>query len=156
MGIGNNLKTILEKYGKTTAWLSRETGIPASTLRSIISRDSDSIGSYYVFAICETLKISMDELLGDYYSPPDYNPYQNRLAALTTLVGFLGYDVTTEIGQMDFMDNPTPDKIELRGRGEKITIPLDRFDAIGDEIIDYFDYQIQKYKKGSNNGTKNE
>jgi len=40
MGVGKNIGLRLGKDGKSAAWLSRQTGIPATTLRSIISKDT--------------------------------------------------------------------------------------------------------------------
>lgn len=40
MGFGKNLKNILDKKNKTVVWLSKETGIPSTTIYSMIKRDN--------------------------------------------------------------------------------------------------------------------
>ena len=56
MAIGKLIKEELQARGKTVAWLARETGIPATTLRSTISRDS-SVKFDYLQRIQEALGV---------------------------------------------------------------------------------------------------
>lgn len=44
MGFGKQLKIVLEEIDMSVATLSRETGIAATTLYSIIDRDTDNVG----------------------------------------------------------------------------------------------------------------
>lgn len=62
MGIGHNIKRELERQGKSVAWLARKTEIPATTLRSAISRDSDNISEDKVYRISSALNVTMKDL----------------------------------------------------------------------------------------------
>lgn len=60
--IGERIQKQLKESNKSVAWLSRETGIPATTLRSAISRGSDNISIDRIYRISNALDITMDEL----------------------------------------------------------------------------------------------
>lgn len=60
--IGNKVKDELKKQGKSVAWLARETGIPATTLRSAFSKDNDNISIEALRRIASALKVPMASL----------------------------------------------------------------------------------------------
>lgn len=70
MGIGNRIGELLKNQSRTAAWLSRETGIPATTLRSMISRDSDRADIETIGKIAAALGCPVTELISpqEYYS----------------------------------------------------------------------------------------
>ena len=61
MSIGANIKKHLGE-NRSVAWLSRATGIPATTLRSAIVRDSNNISRDKVYLISKALGVSMEDL----------------------------------------------------------------------------------------------
>lgn len=64
MGIGKNISALLEKRGITVAQLSRETGIAATTVYSIIQRDSDSVTISTLQKVCDALDVEIWEIIG--------------------------------------------------------------------------------------------
>lgn len=64
MGIGKNINNQLEKKGMTVAQLARDSGIAASTIYSIIQRDSDSVSINTLQCIAGVLKIEIWDLIG--------------------------------------------------------------------------------------------
>lgn len=64
MGIGANLKNILNKKNMTVADLSKLSGIPKTTLYSMIKRDGENEKHETLKLLCASLDIIMDELLG--------------------------------------------------------------------------------------------
>lgn len=64
MGIGKNINDQIEKKGITVAQLSRETGIAATTVYSIIQRDSDSVAVNTLQKIAEALGVEIWDLIG--------------------------------------------------------------------------------------------
>ena len=64
MGIGSKIGALLKEQGRSAAWLSRETEIPATTLRSMISRDSDRADIDALEKIASALGCSFVDLLG--------------------------------------------------------------------------------------------
>ena len=64
MGIGKNINDQLERKGMTVAQLSRETGIAATTVYSIIQRDSDSVTVNTLQKVSEALGVEIWDLMG--------------------------------------------------------------------------------------------
>lgn len=62
MGTGARIKELLEKDGKSVAWLARETGIPATTLRSAISKDRNNISISTMNKIAQALGVTVKSL----------------------------------------------------------------------------------------------
>jgi transcriptional regulator with XRE-family HTH domain len=62
MAFGRNLKTYLSKNNITVVWLSKETGIPAQTIYSIIKRDANPDVSKAI-KISVALNIDIKDLL---------------------------------------------------------------------------------------------
>ncbi len=60
MGIGKILKGVLAKRNIKVSELSDMTGIPRSTLYSMIQRDSSKIDSKHLSNICNVLDVSID------------------------------------------------------------------------------------------------
>ena len=64
MAIGKEIRKELDRQGHSVAWLSKTSGIKATTLRSIISRDSWNIQEDQLNTICVALGLKPHELLG--------------------------------------------------------------------------------------------
>lgn len=64
MGIGTNLKEILKAKGITVKELSEKSGIPASTIYSIIKRDNNTVQTNILKKLIDTLDISTNDLIG--------------------------------------------------------------------------------------------
>lgn len=62
MSIGKKVKEELKKQGKSVAWLARETGIPATTLRSAFSKDRDNISIATMQKISKALGVTLNSL----------------------------------------------------------------------------------------------
>lgn len=63
MALGKKLKNILKTKNMTVKELSKLTDIPATTLYSFISRDSETGKVDFLNKICETLGITLIDLL---------------------------------------------------------------------------------------------
>ena len=68
MAIGIRLKKILKEKNTTVAELSRQTGIKASTLYSIIRRDSESMAVEDLAYICDFFDVPMEFFTDDSYA----------------------------------------------------------------------------------------
>lgn len=72
MSIGAKIKETLAYDGKSVAWLSRETGIPATTLRSALSKeDGDNISVKMLYKISNALDVSLSDLSDGKYTFTD-------------------------------------------------------------------------------------
>lgn len=63
MAIGENIRQKLKAKGKSMVWLSEQTGIPASTIRSIVSRAGWSISDVKLGKIADALGTDPAELV---------------------------------------------------------------------------------------------
>ena len=66
MGIGKSIGEKLKAQNKTAAWLSKKTGIPATTIRSMITNDSDP-KTDNLKLMADALGCSIFELIGSDY-----------------------------------------------------------------------------------------
>lgn len=60
--LGELIKDELDRQGKSVAWLAKETGIPATTLRSTISRSSNKVSAERIHKIALALNTTIDAL----------------------------------------------------------------------------------------------
>lgn len=63
MGIGKEIKYLLEEKHRSVSWLSRETGIADNTLYAMIKRDSNNIATNNLFRITQALNTSTAALV---------------------------------------------------------------------------------------------
>ena len=71
MGIGKNLKRILQVKNMTVAELSRSTDISPQTFYAIIKRDSNKVKTDTLIKIAKALNVSTEELMG--IQPNEFN-----------------------------------------------------------------------------------
>lgn len=64
MGVGKRIKDILERRNMTVIMLADSTGIPSTTLYSMIKRDSDDEKFDILMRLCASLGVSLSELIG--------------------------------------------------------------------------------------------
>lgn len=89
MAFGKDLKEALEEQRRTVAWLSRKTGIPKTTLYSIIKRDSNT-DLATVASIAAALSLPLSDFidswnLEDISSKDDRSGLNNAHEAIETI-----------------------------------------------------------------------
>ena len=68
MGIGKTLSDILAEKGSNPNEISERTGIPSSTIYSIIRRDNMKVDITILAKICQVLNVSMERFYNEYYN----------------------------------------------------------------------------------------
>lgn len=63
MGIGKRIGEQLKKQNKTAAWLARQLEIPATTIRSMISRDSNKMDIDFINDVVQALDCRLSDIL---------------------------------------------------------------------------------------------
>ena len=69
MAIGARLKQIIDSNGIKVANLAELSGVPAPTIYSLLSRDSNKVSIDHLIKICRSLDVSVEELY--YYDVED-------------------------------------------------------------------------------------
>lgn len=77
MGIGTNLKNILNSKGMSFKELSEQTGISVNTLYSMTRRDANNLRSENLKKICSVLNIETTDLIPLRKAITRVNPYDN-------------------------------------------------------------------------------
>ena len=114
MGYGTNLKKILDEKGLTIKELSRKTGIAATTLYSIVQRDT-SVRYDSAIKIASVLDIPISAICKD-------NPYDDTetLPELKTSIGvseakekqsYISYRTAEIIKKFDYQELPMIDQL---------------------------------------------
>ena len=142
MAIGKRIGEVLKAQDKTAAWLSRETGIPATTIRSAISRDNSKFSYDSIKKICEALNISFSDLV-----PINYDTFKARQK--------LNDDFFKKVCDMnfikyEFLDNPespiggnrtivltVEDKKYKLSEGQLFLVVNDMFDASYEQLVEF-------------------
>ncbi len=70
MGLGKNIKSILDDKNMKVSELSKISGVPYGTLHAIIKRDSNGVKTETLKKICSALNVSIGELFGTIELPP--------------------------------------------------------------------------------------
>lgn len=70
MGLGKNIRSILDDKNMKVSELSKLSGVPYGTLHAIIKRDSDGVKTETLKKICSALNVSIGELVGTIELPP--------------------------------------------------------------------------------------
>ena len=78
MGIGKTLSDILEENKTNPNELSERTGIPPSTIYSIIRRDNMKVDISVLARICKELGVSMNRFYDEYFNEKENN--ENSIA----------------------------------------------------------------------------
>lgn len=68
MGIGKEIKCLLDEKQRSVSWLSRETGITDNTLYAMIKRDSNNIAPNNLFRITQALNTTTPEIVKAAYN----------------------------------------------------------------------------------------
>lgn len=75
MGIGKKIEEMMKKRGTNANELAQKTGLTASTIYSMIQRDSSRVDIDILLKVAHALDITADELISD------QAPLKNTLAA---------------------------------------------------------------------------
>lgn len=62
MGIGKNIKTILDRQGRSIAWLSKQIGVNVNTLYGYINRDSNKLDEKIIINTAFCLGLPVNEI----------------------------------------------------------------------------------------------
>ena len=73
MGIGKTLSDVLEENRTNPNELSERTGIPPSTIYSIIRRDNMKVDISVLARICKELGVSMNRFYDEYFNEKENN-----------------------------------------------------------------------------------
>ncbi len=106
MGVGKRIKEILERKNMTVASLSESTGIPSTTLYSMIKRDKDDEKFDTLMKIGKAINVSLAELVGE-----------------GNMVHYVD-DVNKDLGVLDWSDELEKELSKLNSDGKKKAIEL--------------------------------
>lgn len=121
MGFGFLIKEVLRNKNMTIKQLATDSGIPLNTLYSITKRDSKRVDPVIVSRICETLQITLGDIM-------DIEPKEDTQEALTSYCD--GLSSLFGSGWAFANDVSKQIKLALDGFAE--------FETIDDEILFYF------------------
>ncbi len=106
MGVGKRIKEILERKNMTVASLSESTGIPSTTLYSMIKRDKDDEKFDTLMKIGKAINVSLAELVGE-----------------GNMVRYVD-DINKDLGVLDWSDELEKELSKLNSDGKKKAIEL--------------------------------
>lgn len=106
MGVGKRIKEILERKDMTVASLSESTGIPSTTLYSMIKRDKDDEKFDTLMKIGKAINVSLAELVGE-----------GNMARYVD-------DINKDLGVLDWSDELEKELSKLNSDGKKKAIEL--------------------------------
>ena len=121
MGFGFLIKELLRDRKMTIKQLATDSGIPLNTLYSITKRDSKRVDPVIVARICETLQITMGDLMGikpEVETPENIAALDEGISAMFGVGWAFAHDVSSQI------------RIALDGFAE--------FESTEEEILFYF------------------
>ena len=135
MAFGAIIKEELKLRGKSAAWLSRETGIPATTIRSLISRDSWSINPSHWEKILKALDLTERDLFLDEDTVVNdfHNAAKFMLRTQNTLLTDLSYN--EESGEYLW---------EVRQGKESFIVSDETLDECFSEAAKFYKYLLQR------------
>ena len=115
MGYGKNLKNILDEKHMTVKALSRKAGISATTLYSVITRDS-SVRYDHALRIANVLGISTDLIckenpLTEGETLPEMLPEAGGLLTDTNKKSYIKHRTTDLLMLFDYSELPTVDQL---------------------------------------------
>lgn len=84
MGIGKTLSNILEENNSNPNELSERTGIPPSTIYSIIKRDNMKVDISVLARICKELGVEMNRFYDEYFDEIENSVLNNDNTVLTS------------------------------------------------------------------------
>lgn len=139
MGIGGHIGELLKERNKSAAWLARETRIPATTIRTWISKDKDSISFRQLAVIARVLNCSMQDLLPEVPIQAmqlDWWISQKRqlINSLFSLSD-IDYDVDPFEGEIYIRSEITKRKYKLTSQDE---------DHLMEQTVNYFEFEVKK------------
>ena len=127
MSFSRKVLDLLKENGMTKAALAKESGIPYTTLDSMLKRDSDTARLATVFRIAKALGTSVEELVFDGEEPAAAGPEERRILELYALLDDRGRDTVLsllerEAGHSREKAKPFPvyDSPAAAGRGEPV------------------------------------
>lgn len=144
MGLGKRIAEVLKEKGITVSELSKRTDIPATTLYSLIKRDSNSFNAINIAKISEALEIPMFSLLG-WQSEDEMNYYAEKLEdfELNQILGICSaifkhanYDIdTSEVG---FLTITLPD--------DALRLSYDDLHVLYQSIESFAKFKLNEFK----------
>ncbi len=127
MSFSQKVLALLKENGMTKAALAKESGIPYTTLDSMLKRDSDTARLATVFRIADALGTSVEELVFDGGDGASISPDEKRILDLYALLDERGKDTVlsllereaghSRVGKRRF---PVYDSPAAAGRGEPV------------------------------------
>lgn len=127
MSFSQRVLTLLKENGMTKAALAKESGIPYTTLDSMLKRDSDTARLTTIFRIARALGTSVEDLVFDEGGGEAISPDEKRVLDLYALLDDRGKDTVLSLlereaghsraGKKSF---PIYDSPAAAGRGEPV------------------------------------
>lgn len=127
MSFSKKVLALLKENGMTKAALAKESGIPYTTLDSMLKRDSDTQRLATVFRIAKALGTSVEELVFEEAEEKKVSPEEKRILDLYAILDARGKDTVLslleqEAGHSQEKGRPFPvyDSPAAAGRGEPV------------------------------------
>lgn len=110
MGIGKTLSNILEENNSNPNELSERTGIPPSTIYSIIKRDNMKVDISVLARICKELGVKMERFYQEYFEEEKLKP--NNICSVANHVKITSHELNVIEAYRNKPDmQPVVDKI---------------------------------------------
>ncbi|MBP5288761.1 MAG: helix-turn-helix domain-containing protein [Clostridia bacterium] len=127
MSFSQKVLALLKENGMTKAALAKESGIPYTTLDSMLKRDSDTARLATVFRIARALGTSVEDLVFDEGGGDGVSPDEKRVLDLYTLLDDRGKDTVLSLLEREaghsregLRSFPVYDSPAAAGRGEPV------------------------------------
>lgn len=148
MGIGKHIGEMLNEKGKSAAWLARETKIPATTIRTWISKDSDSISFRALAIIARALDCHLIDLVPE--TPIESGELDWWVSQKYQLLNAL-----FTLSKISYDQDPNSNRFTaITANGKQIKLSYRDEDEIMDKVLNYFEFEINNLI--NNSDTHNE
>ncbi|MDD4564652.1 MAG: helix-turn-helix transcriptional regulator [Eubacteriales bacterium] len=138
---GDILRDTLRKQNKTVTWLSDKTGIPSTTLYSIIKRGNNPRTD-----TLEKVTAALGMSISEFLNTESGRDKDRREVLLLEQLEMLGYDLYYDEQQEDY--RLVIDKKEFR-------LSLDEMDALELDVESYLNFKIQELLRKHRTGKRN-
>lgn len=148
MGIGMNIRGILDKRAMTVAELSRKSGISTNTLYAIIRRDNKKVSIDILEKIASVLRVDIAELIGlrieDDTPHAVSSEHPVAFPGLEKKVYELGYSIGYGCDYVEYDDDTYwinyPD-------GEQFFVTLNDLERLNFEVDIYLNFRLEELRK---------
>lgn len=127
MSFSQKVLALLKENGMTKAALAKESGIPYTTLDSMLKRDSDTARLETIFRIARALGTSVEDLVFDGAGAAAVSPDEKRILELYALLDERGRDTVLSLLEREAGHSrpgrrafPVYDSPAAAGRGEPV------------------------------------